>query len=225
MDIIEKPSPHFRAKRKAEVDTLIIHYISGVNIDKNDPFNVDTCLDFLTKPIPIGDGKSVKVSAHYMIDREGKIYRLVKDENVAWHAGKSELRGRSIQNSCNDFSIGIEMVGGAWITFTDAQYTALVELTKDIQSRYTIPRENITGHENIAPGRKTDPGKHFNWDKYLDGVFKAPEEVTTTLPKEPAEDKAMYLAEEMTNNISDGKETNPFIHMIMTLILKIFNLR
>ena len=82
MNIIEKPSPHFRATRKAEVDTLVIHYISAINIDKNDPFNVDQCLKFLTEPIPIGNGKSVKVSAHYMIDREGKIYRLVNMNTV-----------------------------------------------------------------------------------------------------------------------------------------------
>ena len=226
MEIIERHSPHFRTTRKAEVDTLVIHYISAINVMKNDPFNVEQCLKFLTEPIPIGNGKSVKVSAHYMVDREGKIYRLVKEENVSWHAGKSELHGsRSIRNSCNDFSIGIEMIGGAWIHFTDAQYDSLIELTKDIQTRYDIPKENIVGHEDIAPGRKTDPGKKFNWDKYLTGVYKKPEDKTPPPPPEPKDEEVVYPAEEMTNNISDGKERNPLVHAILTLILKIFNLR
>ena len=106
-------SPHFRAIRRAEVDTVVMHYISAVNLDKDDPFNEEKIADLLTKPIPVGDGKSVKVSAHYLVSREGEVFRLVDEKYVAWHAGKSKLPdGTNIKGSCNDFSIGIEVMGG-----------------------------------------------------------------------------------------------------------------
>jgi len=174
MNIVESPSPHFRKQRSAEIDTIVVHYISAVNIAPNNPFDLEKNLDLLRKPIeyttPDGQPKSIKVSAHYLISREGSIHKLVDEENVAWHAGKSSLRGREVNSSCNDFSIGIELMGGKNFDYTEAQYEALIELIKDIRTRYTIPKENIVGHDFIAPGRKIDPGAHFDWDRVLDAV-------------------------------------------------------
>jgi len=104
------------------------------------------------------------VSAHYVIDRDGTVYRCVPDELRAWHAGASELEGRT---DVNDFSLGIELVGFATETFTDAQIDVLVELCVELCLKYpAITVARIVGHSDIAtpPGRKTDPGPHFPWD-------------------------------------------------------------
>lgn len=196
MEIITKySSPHFRKTRRAEVDTLVMHYISAVNIDKEDPFNEEKIIDLLTKPIPIGNGKSVKVSAHYLIGRDGKIFRLVDEEHVAWHAGKSKLPdGKNIKGSCNDFSIGIEIMGGKWIGYEDAQYEAIIELIKDIKTRHEI--EYLLGHEDIAPGRKTDPGEHFDWERVRAGLEN--KKIVTKQEKE------IKIESKMENNITDG---------------------
>ena len=133
-------SPHFRTNRLSKVDTIIIHYISAVNIDKEHPFHDKKILSLLTKPIPKGDGTFVKVSAHYYISRSGYIYRLINEDHVAWHAGLSEMprTGRSIRGSVNDFSIGIELAGGNWTNFTNEQYESLICLVKDIKNRHKI---------------------------------------------------------------------------------------
>ena len=174
MNIIESPSSHFRQGRRAAIDAIVIHYISAVNIAPDDPFNLEQILDLLKKPIQYdaGEGqlKTVRVSAHYLISRQGEIYKLVDEQNVAWHAGISSLRGRHIDNSCNEFSIGIELMGGKNFDYTDEQYQALIELIRDIRTRYNIAIENIVGHDFIAPGRKEDPGPHFDWDKVLAGI-------------------------------------------------------
>lgn len=171
----EYSSPHFSRNRKMGVDTIVIHYISAINIDRDNPFNVQKVLDLLTKPIPVGGGKSVRVSAHYAVDRDGVIYELVEPNNVAWHAGKSQMpNGKSYRNSCNEFSIGIELFGGKWVDFTDAQYDALVDLTNHIKSIWEKNVDwEIVGHDTIAPGRKVDPGPRFDWDRYLRALKKS----------------------------------------------------
>lgn len=197
-------SSHFRKTRKASVDTIIIHYISALNVPgfKDDPFNIDAVADLLTKPIPIGNGKSVRASAHYLISRDGKIFNLVNDENVAWHAGKSSMpeSGKEIGGSVNDFSIGIELVGGDWVGFTDIQYDALEFLCRHLNIKHKIPMKNILGHCQVSPGRKIDPGKYFDYD------FKWP--VYYADPK-PEEFVARYREPEFqepekTNDITDG---------------------
>lgn len=233
LNIIPKPSSHFRKPRKAPIDTLVLHYISAVNITPDDPFNVEECLKFLREPIVYtvaGKQKSVRVSAHYLIDRAGDIYQLVDDENVAWHAGKSSLRGRSIRNSCNDFSIGIELVGGAFAEFTDEQYESLIELVRDkILVSNPIPKENMVGHEHIAPGRKTDPGKQFDWERFFKGVFPEP------VQESGLEDLVKFDKEEMdkeiekvrsgnvekTSDITDGRD-EIFVKKLLGTIRNIF---
>lgn len=176
MNISEKyKSPNYtKGPRKVAVDTIVIHYISAINIDKDDPFNVEKVLDLLIKPIPTSTG-SVKVSAHFAIDRDGNVYNLVGMNDVAWHAGKSQMPdGKSYRNSCNEFSIGIELFGGKWIDFTDAQYDALVELTKYIKFSWNNDIDwKIVGHDTIAPGRKVDPGPRFDWYRYLKALKKS----------------------------------------------------
>lgn len=104
-----------------------------------------------------------RVSAHVMIRREGLVTQYVPFGARAWHAGVSEYRGRS---GCNDFSIGIELEGVDDIPYTDAQYEALIRVIRALLGGYpALSAEHITGHSDIAPGRKTDPGAVFDWGR------------------------------------------------------------
>ena len=106
-----------------------------------------------------------KVSAHVFIDRSGRITQYVPFSKRAWHAGLSCFRGR---HRCNDFSIGIELEGCDEQPYTDEQYKQLAFLTKVLMSNWSgINKDNIAGHCHISPGRKTDPGPHFDWDHYF----------------------------------------------------------
>ena len=103
----------------------------------------------------------LRVSSHLLINRQGKIIQYVPFHKRAWHAGVSTYLGRSV---CNDFSIGIELEGTDDTDFTEAQYQVLVEVLKTLVNTYpNLDMQHITGHEHIAPGRKTDPGAHFDW--------------------------------------------------------------
>lgn len=112
----------------------------------------------------------LRVSAHLLIRRDGALLQFVALHRRAWHAGRSVFQGRA---ECNDYSIGIELEGSDTQPFCDAQYERLIQVTELIRSRYpAITRERITGHEHIAPGRKTDPGPAFDWPRYLAGIAK-----------------------------------------------------
>ncbi len=106
-----------------------------------------------------------KVSAHYVIEEDGTVIRLVPEEKRAWHAGKSYWRGVTDVNSA---SVGIEIVNPGhefgYRPFTDAQMDALCPLLADIVKRHDIPRANVVGHSDIAPARKQDPGELFDWE-------------------------------------------------------------
>lgn len=107
-----------------------------------------------------------KVSAHYMLDRDGSITKYIDEDRRAWHAGQSSWAGISDINSA---SIGIEIVNRGHEfgleDFPDAQIGALIELIRDIRSRWVIPNYLILGHSDVAPGRKIDPGEKFPWAK------------------------------------------------------------
>ena len=105
----------------------------------------------------------VKVSSHFFIRRDGNIIQFVSCLNRAWHAGESSWQNKT---RCNDFSIGIELEGSDTEAFTDQQYATLSSLTLTIQETYPITNADITGHSDIAPGRKTDPGPYFDWTRY-----------------------------------------------------------
>jgi len=101
-----------------------------------------------------------KVSSHFFIRRDGELIQFVSCLKCAWHAGASNWLGRE---RCNDFSIGIELEGSDFEAFEAAQYTVLQELIDGLKKTYRIL--DIVGHSDIAPGRKTDPGPHFDWLK------------------------------------------------------------
>jgi AmpD protein len=110
------------------------------------------------------DIADLKVSSHLLIRRDGQVIQFVPFTERAWHAGVSTFGGRS---NCNDFSLGIELEGTDDTEFTDEQYQALAKVTKSIRHEYPrITPDRIVGHSDIAPGRKTDPGIKFDWQKY-----------------------------------------------------------
>ena len=106
----------------------------------------------------------MRVSAHCLIKRDGKIVQFVPFSGRAWHAGKSSFQGRS---TCNDYSIGIELEGCDTVDYSVEQYHSLVYLSRHIITYYPqITLSRIVGHNDIAPGRKSDPGSAFNWPLY-----------------------------------------------------------
>ncbi len=104
----------------------------------------------------------LRVSAHFLIRRSGEVVQFVPCGKRAWHAGASNWHGRE---RCNDFSIGVELEGDDDHVFTEAQYGALARLTRRLCRAYPIT--GVTGHSDIAPQRKTDPGPHFDWARYF----------------------------------------------------------
>jgi len=108
--------------------------------------------------------RDLRVSAHLLIDRYGSATQFVPFDRRAWHAGKSHFQGRTC---CNDFSIGIELEGCDDKPFTDGQYEVLSTISGLLLSNYpALNVDRILGHSDIAPGRKTDPGPHFDWSRY-----------------------------------------------------------
>ncbi len=119
----------------------------------------------LSRHPALADLEGVTVSAHVLIERSGRVLQLVAFDRAAWHAGVSCWRGR---HACNGFSIGIELEGTDGEGFAAPQYAALVAVTRALLRRYPrLAPDTIVGHLEIAPGRKTDPGPHFDWAGYL----------------------------------------------------------
>jgi N-acetylmuramoyl-L-alanine amidase len=113
-----------------------------------------------------------KVSAHYMVEEDGRVFQLVDEAKRAWHAGVSFWDGR---DNINKYSIGIELVnpGHEWgyRPFPEAQIAALLELLEGISKRHPIKVEYVLGHSDVAPSRKQDPGELFPWDRLVDAGF------------------------------------------------------
>ena len=106
----------------------------------------------------------LRVSAHALIRRDGVIVQYVPFGQRAWHAGQSHYRGRA---GCNDFSIGIELEGTGETPYTEAQYNQLAALVEALVATYpSLSLDHIAGHSDIAPGRKTDPGPSFEWERW-----------------------------------------------------------
>jgi AmpD protein len=162
------PSPNFDERPPQEtVDLLVIHNIS---LPPNQ-FDNNYIIDFFCNKLKIDEHpyfktiKNSRVSAHFLIRRDGQIIQFINTENRAWHAGFSEFNHKK---NCNDYSIGIELEGTDDIKYNQKQYQNLTTLTKTIMQQYPkITKNRIIGHNKIAVGRKTDPGDSFNWDKYL----------------------------------------------------------
>ncbi|MFZ2299573.1 MAG: N-acetylmuramoyl-L-alanine amidase [Candidatus Moraniibacteriota bacterium] len=137
------------AQQARSIDTIVLH--SSYDLAGTDPYSVSGI---------VKEYEDYGVSAHYLIDRAGKIYRLVADQNIAYHAGVSRMPdGRT---DVNDFSIGIEMMNTETGQLTKAQYAAINDLVSYLKKRHPIT--SVVGHSDIAPSRKTDPW-NFDWKK------------------------------------------------------------
>ena len=111
------------------------------------------------------DLEGVRVSAHVLVDRRGRTTQFVAFHERAWHAGESRWRGR---RNCNDFAVGIELEGEDERAYTRAQYARLVEVLCALLERYPLlSPDAVVGHQEVAPGRKTDPGVAFEWRRLL----------------------------------------------------------
>ncbi|MGB2396811.1 MAG: 1,6-anhydro-N-acetylmuramyl-L-alanine amidase AmpD [Pseudomonadales bacterium] len=115
----------------------------------------------------LADLKGERVSAHLLIRRDGTVLQFVPFDQSAWHAGASEYQGRT---QCNDFSLGIELEGTDQGLFASKQYEQLVEVVRALSATYSIPFERVVGHSDIAPGRKSDPGPGFDWQRFKAGL-------------------------------------------------------
>lgn len=148
--VIQHPSPNFNARTRPP-EMIVLHYTGMVS--------GELALKRLCDP-------QARVSAHYLIEEDGRIFALVDEERRAWHAGVSYWRG---ETDINGLSLGVELVnpGHEWgyRDFPPAQIEALIDLMGGMRSRWDIPDHNIVGHSDVAPGRKEDPGELFPWER------------------------------------------------------------
>lgn len=166
-------SPYYNARPpQADIRLLVIHNISlpagqfgGAHV--SDLFTGR--VDYNADP-SFADLRGLEVSAHFYIRRDGGLLQYVSCDDRAWHAGVSSFQGC---DNCNDFSIGVELEGSDNVAFSHKQYEVLATLAVALQDRY--PLRFVTGHEHIAPGRKTDPGPLFSWEFFgevvVDGKY------------------------------------------------------
>jgi AmpD protein len=160
-------SPNFDSRPAGNTpEVIVVHNISlppgefgGPGIEQL----FTNTLDFDAHPY-YATLRGMTVSSHLLIRRDGEVVQFVPFTERAWHAGVSCCEGRE---RVNDFSIGIELEGSDDVPFTDAQYTQLAQVTWQLMRAYSaITTTRLVGHSDIAPGRKTDPGPHFDWQRY-----------------------------------------------------------
>ena len=160
VNFIKSPNYDNRPKN-ISINMVVIHSIS---LPPN-KFGGKYVEDFFTNKLNTNQDpyfkkiNNLKVSAHFLIKRNGELIQFVSCKNRAWHAGDSNWKNKL---NCNDFSIGIELEGSDLIPFENIQYMKLINLLKCLCKIYPI--NDIVGHNQIAPKRKTDPGPFFNWD-------------------------------------------------------------
>lgn len=161
---IKRPSPNFNLRpMNAEISLLVIHNISlppgqfgGGFIQAFFQNNLDELQHPYFESI-----QHLQVSSHFLIDRQGQITQFVSMDDRAWHAGQSSFLG--VEN-CNDYSIGIELEGTDDAPYSEDQYQTLAKVTRQLLANYPkLTPDRIAGHDQISPGRKTDPGSAFNW--------------------------------------------------------------
>jgi len=150
MEFIEAPSPNFEP-RKGPPDMIVLHY-TGMRTGEE-------ALARLRDP-------QAKVSSHYMVEEDGRVFRLVPEERRAWHAGRSFWKG---ETDINGVSVGVEIVNPGhefgYRPFPDAQVAAVIALVADIRTRWSVDDSRIVGHADVAPDRKEDPGELFPWKR------------------------------------------------------------
>lgn len=150
MEFIDAPSPNFD-DRKVLPDTIVLHY-TGMQ-------SGEAAIERLRDPV-------AKVSSHYVVEEDGRVFRLVPEERRAWHAGVSSWKG---QTDINSRSVGIEIVNPGhefgYRLFPEAQIVSVIALVADIRTRWTVENGWIVGHSDVAPDRKDDPGELFPWKR------------------------------------------------------------
>lgn len=206
-------SPHRSSRKGAAINAIILHFTAGASLS--------SAVQWFLNP------KS-QVSAHYVIDRDGSVVRMVPVEEKAWHAGASSLFG---DPRVNTISIGIEMVNWGdlrkrdgkfycwpgeftreydvnkygtpilannlwWAPYTEEQFQACASLCKELVAQFPeITRERIVGHEDVAPGRKLDPGPAFDWERFRSEVFSSPSPMYIDSDEIPEEELITSQAE------------------------------
>ena len=170
-DVKYFPSPNFNSRpNESDISLIVIHCISLPPKNYEGEYVKDFFLNKLnsSEHLYFKSISDLKVSSHLFIKRNGEIVQFVPFNKRAWHAGESSYKGI---NDCNNFSIGIELEGNEEDFYTDNQYKSLINVTNTILYHYpNIDKTRIIGHSEIAPNRKTDPGKNFEWKKYLDSL-------------------------------------------------------
>ncbi|MDQ7001411.1 MAG: 1,6-anhydro-N-acetylmuramyl-L-alanine amidase AmpD [Ghiorsea sp.] len=159
-------SPHFNARPQTPIDLIVLHAISLPDGEFEHQHITDFFLGKLdtTKQPSFEDLKDVRVSAHFVVARDGSITQFVSTYQRAWHAGKSSWQGR---DNCNDYSIGIEIIGDERQPFTHQQYTETARLCRSLIDQYaSLDKQRIVGHQDSAPTRKWDPGKQWHWSHF-----------------------------------------------------------
>ncbi|MBJ9954539.1 MULTISPECIES: 1,6-anhydro-N-acetylmuramyl-L-alanine amidase AmpD [unclassified Acinetobacter] len=160
------PSPNYNQRpENTEIQLIVVHNISlppsqfgGGYIEQFFQNQLDWSLHPYFQTI-----QGMQVSAHLLILRTGEIIQFVNFNDRAWHAGRSSYLGKV---ECNDYSIGIELEGSDDLDFEEVQYQQLVDVVMALQQAYPKADHHLAGHSDVAPGRKTDPGAHFQWQRF-----------------------------------------------------------
>ena len=175
------PSPFYKSRGNYPLDMIVLHHIGSKN---GKLYSVKGTVTWFTNE-EVHRNKETgkienKVSSQYILPRkpysvdgeEYDVIHLVENGNVAYHAGYSQWVVDGVTRKyLNKYSLGIEIAGdGNLIEYTDYQYEHLIELIKDLMSKHNIPEDSIVGHEDIAPDRKVDPGKLFDWKRLRKGI-------------------------------------------------------
>ncbi len=167
------PSPHFDQRPPAAVPELVV--IHCVSLPEGEygtgaPARLFTGRLDTTEHPSFADLLGLRVAPHLLIDRQGEVQQFVAFDQRAWHAGESAWCNRG---GCNDYSIGIELEGDVHSEFTAAQYRTLQPVLLALLQRYDLGVDRIVGHNEIAPGRKPDPGPFFDWQGLLSGLARS----------------------------------------------------
>jgi N-acetylmuramoyl-L-alanine amidase len=185
MEIIERPSPNFDDRKRA-IDMLLLHY---TGMPKGEDAMARLC------------DAQAKVSAHYTVEEDGRIFSHVAEDKRAWHAGVSCWNG---EGDVNARAIGIEIVNPGhefgYRNFPAAQIESVIALSKDIFSRHAIPAAHVLAHSDVAPGRKEDPGELFPWRHLAEegiGLWAGARESGTNLIGEHSPVEAVRQLQEM----------------------------
>jgi len=153
--VIFKQSPNYKAVPNRAITLIVLHA---------------TATDRIESPLAWLTDSMSKVSAHYLLGRDGTLYQLVAERDVAWHAGQSEWKGKQ---NCNQFSIGIELVNdnSGNMAYPPAQLDVCLDLVADLCKRYSLTRGDVASHATISPIRKNDP-QGFPWQEFRERLQK-----------------------------------------------------